>query len=199
MVWLGRWIENNRNAVIAYYQTENHLLRQELGRYQKRPRLSTFAKAKLGRLAHRLGRHRLNAMDLWFAPDTLSRWHRELVTRKYTAKRSRTGRPAKESEIRSLALQMAGENPSWGYLRIAGALENLGYQVSKSTVRRMLRSAGLDPAPHRKKSLTWSTFLKRHWQGLCAADFITKEILTLQGLVRVQVLLVMEIATRRVH
>ena len=94
---------------------------------------------------------------------------------------------------------MARENLSWGYTRIQGALKNLGYAVGRSTVRRVMLKHGLDPAPMRKKGMTWKMFLRIHWDQIAAADFFTMEVMTLRGLRRYLVLFVMELSTRKVH
>jgi transposase len=84
------------------------------------------------------------------APQTLLRWHRELVRRKWTRSKARSGRPPFEGRVRELVLRLARENPRWGYPRISGELLKLGVRVSPSTVRRLLLAAGLKPAPRRQ-------------------------------------------------
>ena len=77
-------------------------------------------------------------------PDTLLRWHRQLIARKWTY----TSQPARRGvllEIRRLAVRMATENPTWGYTRIQGALKNLGHRVGRSTIARILRAEGIPP------------------------------------------------------
>ena len=94
---------------------------------------------------------------------------------------------------------MAGENPQWGYTRIQGALANLGHEVARNTVKRILQDHGIDPAPERSQRTPWKTFLLAHWAGLAAADFFTVEVLTLAGLKRYVVFFVIELETRRVQ
>ena len=94
---------------------------------------------------------------------------------------------------------MARENPSWGYTRLRGALENLGLHLGRSTIQRRLKEHGIEPAPLRGKTMSWKTFLKAHWGAIAAADFFSVEVLTLGGLVRYLVLFVMDVKTRRVH
>jgi len=96
-------------------------------------------------------------------------------------------------------LQMARENPSWGYDRIVGALANLGHQISDQTVGNILKAHGIEPAPQRKRQTTWKTFIQSHWDVLGAIDFTTIEVWTKGGLVTYYLLFVMELATRRVH
>ena len=93
--------------------------------------------------------------------DTLLRWHRQLVWRKWTYKKRRTNRRGILAEIRQLVVRMAEENPTWGYTRIQGALQNLGHQVGRSTIARILKEQCQPPAPERPTS--WQTFLRAHW------------------------------------
>ena len=109
------------------------------------------------------------------------------------------GRPPTSEEIVELVLQMARENPSWGYDRIQGALANLGHEISDQTVGNILKAHGIEPAPERKRQTTWKTFLQSHWDVLGAIDFTTIEVWTKGGLVTFYLLFVMELATRRVH
>jgi putative transposase len=86
-------------------------------------------------------------------------------------------------EIRHLVLRMVGENRSWGYDRIAGALANLGHEISNQTVGNILKENGIEPVPERKRQTTWKTFLRAHWDVLGAIDFTTIEVWTKGGLV----------------
>src|SRR5256885_966045 len=113
-------------------------------------------------------------------PDTLLRWHLRLIARKWTYAR-RPGRRNVLNEIRRLVVRMVEDNPTWGYTRIQGALKNLRHRVGRSTIRRILKAAGLPSVPHRPTS--WQTFLNAHWGSAAAADFFTTEVWTWQGLV----------------
>jgi hypothetical protein len=93
-------------------------------------------------------------------PDTLLRWHRQLVARKWTS-RTRRGRRVVLAEIRRLVVRMAEDNPTSGYTRIQGALQNVGHRVGRSTIARILKAHGLPPVPQRPTS--WQTFLRAHW------------------------------------
>ena len=149
-----------------------------------------------------LGRKVLQQIGALFTPDTILRWHRKLVARKwdYSDRREKKpGRPPTSEEITQLVLQMARENPSWGHDRIQGALANLGHEVSDQTVGNILKAHGIEPAPERKRQTTWKTFLKPHWDVLGAIDFTTMEVWTTGGLVTLYLPFVIEIATRRVH
>ena len=90
-------------------------------------------------------------------PDTILRWHRQLVARKWTYAKG-AGRRGVLHEIRRLVVRMAEENPTWGYTRIQGALKNVGHRVGRSTIARILKAHGVAPVPDRPTS--WQTFLR---------------------------------------
>src|SRR5262249_14737713 len=146
---------------------------------------------RLAALAHRLARRVLRDVATVAAPDTLLRWHRQLIARKWTFDRPRRSRRGVLAEIRSLVIRMARENPTWGYTRIQGALQNVGHRVGRSTIRRILKAAGLPPVPHRPTS--WQTFLRAHWNVLAGADFFTTEVWTCRGLVTYYSLFVIDL------
>jgi hypothetical protein len=112
-------------------------------------------------------------------PDTLLRWHRQLIARKWTYSKQGTTRRGAPAEIRQLVRRMAEENPRWRYTRIQGALKNLGHRVGRSTIARILRADGIPPAPERPTS--WQTFLRAHLGEIVAADFFTTEVWTWRG------------------
>jgi len=126
-------------------------------------------------------------------PETILRWHRELVARHwdYSHRRKSAGRPPVAQEIVELVLRMAKENSTWGYDRIQGALANLGHPVSDRTVGNILKAHGIEPAPDRKRQSTWKTFLEAHWDVLASVDFTTVEVWTKTGLVTCYLLFVM--------
>jgi transposase InsO family protein len=127
-------------------------------------------------------------------PTTLLRWHRRLVARRWTYP-DRVGRPPIGGKVRELVLRLARENPRWGYQRIAGELRGLGVTVSATTVREILKRAGLGPAGERA-GLTWRQFLRTQAHTMLAVDFFTVETVRLQ---RLYVLFVIELESRRVH
>lgn len=94
---------------------------------------------------------------------------------------------------------MAQENRSWAYTRIQGALKSLNHEVGRGTIAKILKRAGIEPAPDRSRKTTWCEFLKTHWSVLAAADFFTVEVWTRTGLCRYSILFVMELSTRKVQ
>jgi transposase InsO family protein len=94
---------------------------------------------------------------------------------------------------------MAKENPRWGYTRLRGALGNVGHTIGRNTIKRILSEQGLDPAPERRRRQSWATFIKAHLGAIAATDFLTAEVLTFYGLVRVHILFVIDLATRTVE
>jgi transposase InsO family protein len=127
-------------------------------------------------------------------PTTLLRWHRRLIARRWTYA-GRTGRPPIGDEIRELVLRLARENPRWGYQRIVGEINGFGLKVSATTVRKILREAGIGPATSRSR-LSWRAFLRQQAQSMLAVDFFTIETISLQ---RLYVLFFIELGSRRVH
>jgi putative transposase len=128
-------------------------------------------------------------------PQTLLRWHRELVGRKWAQPQRAAGRPRVDGRVRELVLRFARENPGWGYPRIAGELLKLGLRVSPSTVRRILLANRLGPAP-RRSGPGWREFLRQQAASVLACDFFTVETISLR---RFYVLFFIELESRRVH
>jgi putative transposase len=175
---LTGWLDRRAREAIAYLIEENRLLRRQLG--TRRLRLTDDDRRRLAARAYRVGRAALREIATVATPDTLLRWHRQLNARKWTYGR-KAARRGVLLEIRRLVVRMAEENPTWGYTRIQGALKNVGHRVGRSTIRRILKAAGLPPVPQRTTS--WQTFLKAHWGVIAGADFFTTEVWTWRGLV----------------
>jgi putative transposase len=131
---------------------------------------------------------------------TVRQWYRRLVARKFDGSHARRGpgRPPIVKDVEDLIVRMARENRSWGYDRIAGALANLGHEVSDQTVGNVLRRRGMPPAPERKRATTWPEFIRVHLAVLASTDFFTVEVLTLRGLVTHYVLFFIHLESRRV-
>jgi transposase InsO family protein len=119
-----------------------------------------------------------------------------LIARKWTYAR-RSGRRSVLFEIGQLVVRMATDNPTWGYTRIQGALENVGHRVGRSTICRIVKGAGLPPVPQRPTS--WQTFVKAHWGAIAGADFFTTEVWTWRGLVTYYTAFAIDLASRRVQ
>jgi hypothetical protein len=199
VVWtLAGWIQRGQQSRIDYLVEENRVLREQMGK--RRVRLTDDQRRRLAMRAKALGRAALRDVAGMVTPDTLLRWYRNLVARKYDGSQSRTtGRPSTAAAIAKLVVRMATENPGWGYTRIRGALYNLGHDIGRNTVKRVLTDAGLEPAPERRRSPSWNTFLKAHWDAIAAVDFFAVEVMTLTGLVRYFVLFVIDMRSRRVQ
>lgn len=178
------WVNRHQQQVISYLQEENRVLKSKLP--GGRLRLSETECRRLAALAHPLGRQRLKQLTTLATPETLMRWYKRLIADKFdgSQKRKERGRPRVCEEIEQLVVRMAEENPTWGYRRIQGALANLGHHIDKITVRNILRRHLMDPAPKRSETgMSWTQFIKMHWEVLAATDFFTVEVATWQGLV----------------
>jgi putative transposase len=199
VVWtLAGWIQRGQQSTIDYLIEENRVLREQLGR--RGVRLTDDQRRRLAVRAKALGRAALRDVAGIVTPDTLLRWYRTLVARKYDGSQARAaGRPRTAATVANLVVRMATENPGWGYTRIRGALYNLGHDIGRNTIKRVLTDAGLEPAPERSRSPSWKAFLKAHWDAVAAIDFFTVEVVTLTGLVRYFVLFVIDVRSRRVQ
>jgi putative transposase len=200
LAMLAGWLQRHQQQVITYLLAENRILKAQLG--GRRLHLTDTERRRLAALAHPLDRERLKAVATIATPDTLMRWYKRLIAQKFDGSQQRRllGRPRVSEEVEQLVVRMAEENSTWGYRRIQGALANLGHPVDAITVRNILRRYHLDPAPIRSKGgMSWSQFLKLHWEVLAATDFFTVEVATWHGLVTYYVLVVIDLATRRLQ
>src|ERR1017187_8578294 len=185
----------DKDAEILVLRHQLSVLQRQLG--PDRVRFTPGDRALLAALLHRLPRDVLKRLHLVVRPDTVLRWHRDVVARRH-ARRSRPrhpGRPRPVRSIRVLVLRLVRENPGWGYRRVRGELLVLGVKVAASTVWEILHDAGIDPAPERS-STTWADFLRSQAEALLACDFF--ETVTLSG-ARLHVLAVIEHASRRIR
>jgi putative transposase len=185
-------------ARIEYLAAENRILKAQL---KERLKLSDAERATLAEIGHRLGGKVLGEVATVARPDTILGWYRKLVARKFDGSKARRspGRPRIKREVEQLIVRMAKENHDWGYDRIVGALANLGYKVSDQTVGNVLQRHGLPPAPERKRTTTWSAFIRIHLALLAGTDFFTAEVLRLRGLVTYYVLFFIHLESRRVN
>ena len=157
----------------------------------KRLRLSDDERRRLAVKAQALGREALAQIASVATPATLLRWYRCLIAAKYDGSKNRSpGRPPTAKDIRELIVRVARENPTWGYTRLRGALKNLGHELGRNTIKRILAEHGIAPAPERGRSMSWSTFIKAHWGAIAATDLFTVEVVNPFGLVRYHVLFV---------
>lgn len=188
------WMNREQEAVIDYLIEENRVLKAQLAR--GRLRFTNDQRARLARKAKALGRRLLNELETLVTSDTLLAWHRKLIAQKWTFAKKTPGRPRVAQEVTDWVLRMARENASWGYDRIQGALDNLGYRVAPNTVKNILKEHGIEPASEREKQTSWKTFLKAHWETLAATDFFTVEVWTAHGLTTYYVLFFIHLSTR---
>jgi putative transposase len=176
-----------KDLEIVVLHHELAVLRRQTGR----PSLTTADRVFLAAASRLLPR------PLWTSfimkPTTLLDWHRRLVARRWTSRR--VGRKPIGGDVRALILRLARENPRWGYQRIVGELKGLGVVVSATTVRKVLRTAHMGPAP-RRSGPSWREFLQMQAKSVLAVDFFTVDTLWLR---QVYVLFFIEVATRRVH
>jgi putative transposase len=189
--WLGLLTraQASKNPEILVLRHEVAVLRRQVSR----PRSSWPDRAVLAALTRLLSKqHRLHR---FVTPETLLRWHRDLIKRRWTYPHRQPGRPSTVPGLRRLILRMAAENPTWGYRCIHGELARLGQNLAPSTVWLLLKRCGIDLAP-RRASLTWQQFLAVQAEGILACDFFHAETVLLK---RLYVLFVLEVSTRRVH
>jgi putative transposase len=187
--------DRDKDVEILVLRHQLVVLERQLGK--TRPRFCPGDRAFLAALLHRIPRVVLGRFRLLVRPDTVLRWHQDLLARRHAARSrpKRPGRPRTARSIRLLVLRLARENPGWGYRRIHGELLVLGIKVAASTVWEILQQAGIDPAPEHT-STTWADFLRSQADALLACDFF--ETVTLTG-ARLYVLAVIEHATRRIR
>jgi putative transposase len=171
------------------------ILRHEvavLRRQIARPALRPTDRALLAGLSRPLSRAKRSRF--FDQPETLLRWHRDLVRRQWTYPHQ-SGRPSVPAGTVSLVVRVASENPSWGYRRIHGELAGLGIRLAPSTVWAILQRDGLDPSP-RRTGPTWRESLKTQATTLLACDFFTVDTVLFR---RLYVLYFIEHGSRRVH
>ena len=182
-----------------YLAIENEILRKKI---QGQIKLSQCERIRLATVGKKIGIKALRDVAMIVKPETILTWYRKLIASKFDSSKNRkkkVGRPLTDSELEALILQINKRNPRWGYDRIAGALANLGYQISDQTIGNILKRNGIMPVPIRKPHLSWSHFIAMHKDVITACDFFTTEVFTASGLVTFYVLFFIQIGSRKVH
>ncbi|MCR9116623.1 MAG: hypothetical protein NXI22_06705 [bacterium] len=179
---LASWVNREQQRIIEHQRTEIQVVKELFGR--KRILLNDNQCRRLGIKDKELGRKLLQQFGTLFTPDTILRWHRMLVAKKWNySTKGKPGRPRIRQVIIDLILRFAKENVSWGCDRIQGELAKVGYKISDTPVENVLKKHGIEPAPTRNRTGSWATFLKAHWDVLAAIDFKTVKVWTTSGLV----------------
>jgi putative transposase len=181
--------ERSKELEILVLRHELSILRRQV----RRPQFTPGDRLLLTALSRVLPRRSWRAF--FVRPETLLRWHRQLIAKHWTYPHRRPGRPPIDGEVRELVLRLARENSSWGYVRIVGELRKLGLNVSATLVRNILASAGIPPAPQRGQ-LAWRSFLRQHAATTLACDFLTVDTVLLR---RLYVLVFICIGSRRIE
>ena len=178
---VASWLRLSRHEE-AWQTAEILILRHQLAVLQRqqprRPNLNWADRALLATLHGVIPKARRQGLRLLVTPDTILRWHPDIIRRRWAARsmRGRTGRPATRRSIKALVLRLARENPEWGYRRIHGELAGLGVTMAASTAWEILNKAGVDPAP-RRTGPTWPQFLRSQAEAILACDFFTVGLL----------------------
>jgi putative transposase len=168
-------VNHCQQQIIEFQNAQIEALLKKQG--TKRVLLDDEQRRLLGVKGHALGRKTLRELTTIVTPDTILRWHRELVAKKINSSDKRKpGRPHIRQEIVDAIVRFARENPAWRYDRIQGALKNLNYHISASTVGNVLKAHGIESAPDRLRTPAWSTFLKAHWDSIFNTDLTTVEV-----------------------
>ena len=197
---LAAWLQLSRREE-TWKAAEILILRHQLAvlqrRQPRRPKLNWADRALLAALLSVIPKARRHGLRLLVTPDTILRWHRDIVRRRQAASSAHgsTGRPATRRNIRALVLRLARQNPEWGYRRIHGELAGPGVTVAAPAVWEILQTSGTGPAP-RRTGPAWSQFLRSQAEAILACDFLTVD---LPGGTQAYVLAVIEHATRRIR
>lgn len=198
---ISRRSEHHKDLQILLLRHQLRILQRQ---HSQKPNVSRWDKLTLAVLTAKLtggargAKAKLDGVLLLFKPDTVLKWHCELVRRKWTFKhRRRGGKPPTTPELQALLLRLAQENPRWGYSKLQGELHKLGYDIGRSTVRDILKRQHVPPALERvERGSSWRTFLGHYKEQMLACDFFTVETAWLKTL---YVLFFIELGSRRVH
>ena len=191
-------VDENLLLRIEYLVAENRILRDQIkGGLQ----LNDAERQTLAEIGAQLGKQALAEVANIVQPDTILGWNRKLAAEKFDGSKQRKslGRTRVDKDLEDWVVRMAKDNRSWGYDRIAGALAELGYDISDQTVGNILKRRGIPPVPERKKTTTWREFIRSHLDVLWATGFFSTEVWTLGGLVTFYVLFLIKLDSREVH
>ena len=181
-----------------YLAAENEILRSKI---KGRIKFTDYERRRLAKLGKDLGRKALKDIGSIVKPDTIFTWYRKLIAEKFDSSKNRKspGRPRVSKDIEQLVLKIAQENRTWGYDRIAGAIANLGHQISDQTVGNILKQHDIPPVKGSNNGMPWAEFLESHKDVLVGCDFFSTEVLTPVGLITYYVLFFIKIGSREVH
>ncbi|MBI3818416.1 MAG: transposase [Planctomycetes bacterium] len=197
LLFFAGFVNRRQQRAIEYLLEENRTLRAKLGR--QRLRFTDDERVSLARRARRMSWAEIQRYVTIVSPETILRWHRDLVAKKWTFKQNSPGRPRVLQIIEEHVVRFARENPIWGLTKLEGVLANLGHRVGRTTIANILARNGIKPAPERAQSTSWKTFLKSHWSTMAATDFFTTEVWTLKGLTTFYTLFAIHLKTRKVR
>jgi hypothetical protein len=160
LAWVSGKVDQELRLKVEYLAAENRILRSQIS---SRPRLTDGQRITLATISQKLGAKALRDIASVVTPETILRWHRQLVCKKFNTSDGRkaksVGRPPMDGAVVEQVVAFAGENPNWGYRRIAGALAALEISLSHQTVTNILEDHGIDPAPTRKAKTNWADFI----------------------------------------
>lgn len=197
---IGRQSDLEKDLEILILRQQLSILHRKLNHSLRPNRMEKMTLAvltnKIRRISHRSVNQYQNIIRI-FHPETIFRWHRELVRKKWTyANKNKGGRSSISQALKSLVLQLAGENSRWGYGKIQGELHKLGFAISQSSIRNILNRHGIQPAPVRHGSIGWKHLMAHYKDQILACDFFTIETIWLKI---IYVLFFIELGSRRVY
>jgi putative transposase len=202
IVMIAAAINDRLQRKLDYVEAERRVLKEQLHTVTVGKKLAFTAeqRRRLAEAGKNLTPDERRKCCLLVKPATILAWFRQLAARRYDSSEARRGRPRKPKDVRKLVIKLATENPRWGYTKIRDALRTgLSIEIGRTTAADILAEAGMEPAPERMRTCTWKSFMKAHWESLCACDFFTVEALGLTGTVRYMVFFVIMVKTRAVE
>jgi putative transposase len=193
-------VEPSLLAQIDYLRAENRILSEMVngGKITKKNRIEL---ATLGQRLKAINRKLLDSNVQLVKPETLLRWHRELVAQKFDGSgyRKNKGATRVSREVEQEILDIAKEDPTAGYRKIVGYLKGLGKELSHTTIRNILKKHGFPPAPKRRFDLTWKEFIDAHLNIMWGCDFFTHEVWSKAGPITYYILVFIHLGTRRLE